>query len=444
MARTEDARDTALELLLAYQRRDAYINTLLPGSLERSGLDRRDRALVTELVQGTVRMLRTLDWALSLHSKRELLSLDPEVLWILRLACYQLLFMDTPDYAAVDTGASLARSHSGEGAVAFVNAVLRALARGRGSLPWPDRATDPESYLEVRYSHPRWVVDMWVRELGLEKTESLCSAGNTPQPVSLRCNLAKVSREAVSATLAGAGAAVTLSDIVPEGLLLKGGGSIAELEEYRSGLFAVQDQGAILVGHAVDPEPGMSVLDVCAAPGGKANHLAELMGNEGRVVAIDVSPARLALVEQSARRLGNTILTTRAMDATNASVAFGEKFDRVLVDAPCSGLGTLARRPDIRWRKSEADIEGLRLLQSELLADASKLVAPGGLLVYSTCTISERENERVVEEFMACEHGFEPAPAGVLESLGGGRYFVQLLPDTHGCDGTFIARMRRS
>ena len=236
---------------------------------------------------------------------------------------------------------------------------------------------------------------------------------------------------------------MTVSGMVPEGLLLKGSGPIADLEGFDRGYFSVQDQGAILVGHAVAPLPGMTVLDMCAAPGGKANHLAELMLNEGTVLALDKNESRLALVAESAARLGNGAVTTRVVDATRASESIRERFDRVLVDAPCSGLGTLARRPDVRWRKREGDLEGLTLLQREILAEGAKMVAPGGLLVYSTCTISKAENEGVVEAFLDGTRGFEPDGPGALERLAEGARFIQLYPDSHGCDGTFIARLRR-
>lgn len=443
MPRSEDARGLALEVLLAYQRRDAYLNALLFSALSRSALDRRDRALVTELVQGTVRMLRTADWALEPFSNRDLSSLDPEVLWILRLSAYQLLFTDVPDYAAVDSGATLARSHSGAGAVAYVNAVLRALAAEKGSLTWPDPERDPAGYLEIRYSHPRWLAEVWLRELGYEKAESVCVADNSARPVSVRCNLSRAPRDALAKSILSGGGSAVLSEMVPEGLLLKGTGPVTGLEEFERGLLSVQDQGAILVGHAVAPEPGMSVLDVCAAPGGKANHLAELMHNEGTVLALDVNASRLALVDESAARLGNRIVATRVADATRASESISDGFDRVLVDAPCSGLGTLSSKPDVRWRKSEADLAELARLQAAILTEAAKMVAPGGLMVYSTCTISKAENEGVVERFLQGDRGFEPAGPGALERVAGGADFIQLFPDTHGCDGTFIARLRR-
>jgi len=438
----EDARDLSLRMLLDYERRDAYLNLLLSSSLESSVLDRRDRAFVTELVQGTVRIMGTLDWALEKFSDRDLDSLDPALLWILRLSAYQMLFMAVPDHAACDQGVRMALRRVGRGGAAYANGVLRAMARGRGDLAYPDPGTDFAHYLQVKYSHPRWVVDMWIDELGEERAESLCEADNVPRPISIRCNLLKTSRDELVSLLQERGFEAGISPLVPEGILLSGGGSPGATQEFNAGYFAVQDQGSILVGHAVSAQPRMHVLDTCAAPGGKSNHLAELMHNDGKILALDVNAGRLSLVERTARRLGNNIIEARAMDATRVSSSINERFDRVLVDAPCTGLGTLYRRPDVRWRKSAGDVEELSKLQLDLLTEGARMLKRGGLLVYSTCTISMRENKLQVEKFLETNHGFSPLDAGsLLPGSLNGRY-LQLYPDVHGCDGIFIAVLR--
>ena len=439
----EDARNLSLRVLLDYERRDAFLNLLLSSSLELSVLDRRDRAFVTELVQGTVRMKVNLDWALAKFSDRDLDSLDPALLWILRLSAYQMLFMAVPDHAACDQGVRMARRQLGRGGAAYTNGVLRSLARGRGNLAYPDPETDFANYLRVKYSHPRWVVDMWIDELGMERAESLCEADNVSRAVSIRCNLLKTDRNALISLLQERGFQVGISPMVPEGILLSGGGSPVATREFNAGYFAVQDQGSILVGHAVSTRPGMRVLDMCAAPGGKSNHMAELMHNDGRILAIDVNAGRLALVERTSRRLGNKIIETIAMDATLASSSINERFDRVLVDAPCTGLGTLSRRPDARWRKSPGDVEELSRLQHDLLTEGARMLNRGGLLVYSTCTISMRENKLQVEKFLETNHGFSPLDVGALLPAGLNGRYLQLYPDVHGCDGIFIAVLRR-
>lgn len=437
------SRETALDVLLDYSRRDAFVPLLLSSRLSTSGLDRRDRAFTTELVQGTIRMKGTLDWALSAFSSRPLETLDGQVLWLLRLAAYQVLFTRVKDYAACDTAADIAGRRSGKGAASYVNGVIRALVRGKESLVYPNPRTEPVRYLETRYSHPGWIVEMWIRELGFELTEEICRADNRKVTLCVRANLLKVEREELARRLRDGGFEVEPSKLVPEGLLVGGGGNPAEMPEYDEGLFSVQDQGSIVVGYALDLEPGMEVLDACAAPGGKANHAAELMGNRGRVLAVDTNEQRLAIVDRAAHRLGNTIVKTLQMDATRMPGRIEEGFDRVLVDAPCTGLGTLARRPDVRWRKRPSDVERLPELQGSLLRSSAKMVRPGGLLVYSTCTISRRENEDAVERFMRENTGFTARDVSGMVESGGGAPFLRLLPNPHGCDGMFIAVMER-
>ncbi len=430
------ARLCAVEVLTEYGRTGAYLNGLLFSHLSGCSLDRRDRALVTELVQGTVRMMGALDRVLARFSTRELADIDPGVMWILRLAAYQVMYTDIPDYAACDLAADLARVREGERTVGFVNGVMRALVRGLPTFQWP-RPEDPVAFLEARYSLPRWIVEMWLEELGAEAAEKVCAASAGQPPLSLRCNLLRTTRAELQSGLEAAGARVENGKLAPEALLVKGSGPVAEMEEYRRGLFSVQDQGAIAVGRLVSPEPGAGALDLCAAPGGKANHLAEMMHNEGRVLAVDLDPSRLEKVKEAAARLGNSIVRTVAMDARRVRDGVEGCFDRVLVDAPCTGLGTLARRPDARWRKRPEDVERLAALQLELVLEAARMLGPGGLLVYSTCTVSRRENQGVVEAFLARSPGFEVVPSGT------GKY-LELYLSPEPCDGMFAAVLRRS
>ena len=437
----EEERSVSLGILSEYQRRDAYLGPLLSSRLRRSGLDIRQKSLVTELVQGTVRMLGNLDWAIRRFSSRRLDSVDPGVLWILRLSAYQLMYTDVPDYAACDMAARLTRKNVGESPVPYVNGVLRALARGMDGLNYPEPADDPAGYLEVRYSHPRWIVEMWIDELGFEKAESVCRADNLPPSVSIRCNLTRVDRTTLADSLKRKGIEVETGEVTPEALLIRGSGPLDALDEYKRGWFAVQDQGAMLVGHRMDVRPGMRVCDMCSAPGGKSNHLAELVGNEGHILALDKSEGRLEMVMEAARRLGNSIIETRVVDATAAGVSVDGLFDRVLLDAPCSGLGTLTRRPDIRWRRQPGDIDRLAALQLSMIAQGAMLVRTGGALIYSTCTISRAENEDVVLSFLGEHPEFEAeGPGAPGEDVPP---FTLLLPGGDRCDGTFIAVLRR-
>lgn len=437
-----EARRQALRILWDYSEKDAYLNLVLRECLRGSSLDRRDRALVTEIVQGTVRMLLNLDWRLCSYSSRPLDAVEPRVLWVLRASAYQMCYMSVPAYAACDLASTITREEFGSGAAGYVNAVLRSMARADEGPSYPEPSIDPVGHLSLRNSHPRWLVEMWLEELGYGTARALCEADNRSLPVSVRCNLSRVSRDEAASVLEERGIEVEYSSIVPEGLLLKGGGSIAAMKEYQDGLISVQDEGAILVGHVVAPRAGMRVLDMCAAPGGKANHMAELMGNRGTVVAVDRSEARLAYVEKSAARLGNRIIRTVATDATRADTRLEGDFDRVLVDAPCSGLGTLSRRPDVRWRKSPDDVDRLTELQASLLGAGAERLERGGILVYSTCTISGRENRLMIEGFLRRRRDFEVVD---LSYLTGGEEgpFIQLFPHLHGCDGFFIAAVTR-
>lgn len=436
------ARRLALDILIEYHRKDAYLNVLLASRLERSELERRDRALVTELVQGTVRMRGNLDFSLARFTERPLDEVDAGILWLLRLAAYQVLFTSVPDYAACDIATGIASEKFGRSRAGYVNGVMRAFTRGKEGVEYADASKDPAGYLEAKYSHPRWICEKWVRELGFDEAESLCAADNVARAVSLRTNLSRTAREELKRKLEAAEIEVEESRLVPEGLLARRTGSLGDLTAYRDGLFAVQDEASMLVGHAVAPEPGMRVLDMCAAPGGKTNHMAELMCGRGEVLALDINRRRLALVTREAARLGNRNVRTMTMDARNASVAMEERFDRVLVDAPCSGLGTLARRPDTRWRRSPDDLEGLVSLQRELIEAGAEMTIPGGVMVYSTCTVSREENEDQVGSFLERSPSFSPSESKALPETGG--TFTRLMPDAHGTDGMFIAVLKKS
>ncbi|MBU1672226.1 MAG: 16S rRNA (cytosine(967)-C(5))-methyltransferase RsmB [Actinobacteria bacterium] len=428
----EPSRRTALEAILEYHSRGTYIDAALAAVLRDTGLDRRDRAFVTELTLGTVRMKGYLDWAIAHFSDREPSSIDDPLLWVLRLSAYQVLLMDVPDHAACDTGVSLAASIAGRGAGSYANAVLRALVRGREGLVLPDRDAEPLRYLEVHYSMPPWICGLFADEHGLDRAESLLAASNVQPPVTLRCNLMRTTREEMLERLEASGALAEPAPLVPEGILVRKGGSPALLPGYDEGLFAVQDQGSMMVGRLVAPEPGMRILDLCAAPGGKANHMAELMEGRGEVLALDCDPIRCEMVAETAARLGNTIVRTEVMDALEVDPERLGTFDRVLLDAPCSGLGTMARRADLRWRKERSDVARLAAIQSDLLDAASRMVADGGVLVYSTCTISRAENENVA----SCKR--------VRHYCTNGEEFTYVMPDTDRCDGMFIARFARS
>ena len=445
--RPVSARAVALECLLAVEGKGSYLNQALSQTLRAYALERRDRDLATELCYGVERRRLTLDWAVDLYLARgRRLSLPVRTL--LRLGAYQLLFLDrVPPYAAVDETVALTRRKAGEGAAKLVNAVLRRLAADRTDLPWPDEATDTVRALSVRYSHPQWLVERWLSRFGYDEAVALMTANNGEAPLGIRVNRLRSTPPAVQALLASAGVTAEPSELCDDFLLVQGGSDPGQLPGFRDGLFTPQDVASGLVAKAVAPVPGAHVVDACAGAGTKSCHLAELMAGEGQVTACDLYDHKLRLVALAAQRLGIDTIRTVLCDARRLSEGVGE-VDAVLVDAPCTGLGTIRRRPDLRWRRQPEDIHELSRLQKEILAGAALAVRPGGVLVYSTCTTEPEENEQVVSWFLHEWPSFRleelrhywPERAALAQVVPGVAHFW---PHKHGTDGFFVARMRR-
>ncbi len=410
----------------------AYAQVLVPSMLRDSNLRDRDRAFATDLVYGTVRAQRRLDDLVTRAAKRPLHRLDPPVRAALRLGAYQLLH-DVPRHAAVSetVDALAARSPRARG---FGNAVLRALTRL--GPPWPEPPTDA-----VALSYPDWLVEWLARDLGEADALAALVAMNEPAAMTLRPNPREVTADALEAELAGAGVNVERGALVTDALIVRGIGDPAVLPAVRDGRATPQDQASQALVAVLDPRPGEWIADVAAAPGGKATAIAERVGADGAVVALDIDAGRLRLVTEASDRLGLESVYPVVADGRALPLAAG-RFDRVLLDAPCSGLGVLRRRPDARWRVSESSIGELAALQRELLAAASALVRPGGVLVYSVCTLTRAETIDVDE--WAAQHldGFDalPPPSSPWEPLGRG---ALLLPQAAGTDGMFVLALRR-
>lgn len=437
------AREAALEILLAVEK-GAYSNLALTQTLKGQTFSTRDRALITELVYGTVKTRNTLDWALERFLPRGLASVGEPIHNILRLGAYQLLYLDrVPPSAAVNEAVELAKKYGPPRKSPLVNAVLRNLIRNL-PLVYPPLDTEPVAHLSLKYSHPSWLVARWLSEFGLEATRKLLQFNNSPGPTVLRVNRLKNNRAQVLEQLAWEGIKGVPSQLTPEGILLQSQVAVGELAVFKEGAVTVQEEGSMLVGHAVDPGPNSFVLDACAAPGGKATHLAELMGDEGTVLALDPHPHRVELVEKAARRLNLTSVKALKGDARQAAQLYPQKADYILVDAPCSGLGVLRRLPDARWRKKPEQLQELPQLQLAILLGAVGALKPGGVLVYSTCSLAGEENGQVAD---ALE---QQVPGLVAEDLRGHlpSQFpktgsrIQLLPQEDGTDGFFMARWR--
>jgi 16S rRNA (cytosine967-C5)-methyltransferase len=424
---------------------DAYADRLLDALGDRARLPARDRGLATELVLGTLRWQRRLDWTLARVSRRRLDELTPWVRALLRLTAYQLAFLDRiPPWAAVHEAVELAKRRRAAGASAFVNGVLRTLAGM--PRPWPlPTAGDPIEALALRASHPTWLVERWWGRYGPAEAEALAVSMNEAPPVVLRANTLRTAPPTLAAILDEAGVRATPTRFAPEGFVLDRVGDLRELRPLSDGRAAVQDEAAILVGHALAPRPGDTVADVCAAPGTKTTHLAALMANQGRIVAADRHPGRLDVLRAAAARLGATIVEPRLGDAQTLAQDVGPVCDRVLVDAPCSNLGVLRRNPDGKWRRRPEDFVTLAAAQAAILDAAASLVRPGGVLVYATCSLEPEENAAVVAELLARRPDFDPdpLPATVPPACRTAPHILQMGPHRHGSDGFTAHRLRR-
>jgi len=445
-------RELAFHLLKEIEE-GAYANLVLDQTFRLSKyLTSLDRGLITELVYGTVKYRAKLDWLIKQTVKNVgKLEIGPRIL--LRLSFYQLLFMDKiPPFAVTNEAVKLAKKYFHSGVASLINGVLRNYLRHPENIVLPDAQKDPLEYLEIVYSHPRWMLERWLDRYGWEKTKKICEFNNTPAELWIRTNTLKCSRQELALRLKGEGCKFRLSLLVPEGILLQSAPPLASLRSFQEGLFTVQDESSMLVAHVLNPQPKQCVLDVCAGPGGKTTHLAQLMKNQGEILACDLHRHRLRLVKNNAERLGIEIIKTKLLDATSIDQELKREYSLVLVDAPCSGLGVLRRRPDSRWRKQPEEVKELAVLQLQILDSVYHLLAPGGRIIYSTCTIEPEENVEVIKQFLA-EHpemeSFDLTPSlpytattkAEKEELKSGQR--QFLPFQDGMEGIFIAGVRK-
>lgn len=444
------ARGMAVQMLTRVEVEGAYSNLLLQNNIGRL-TDPRDRQFVTLLVNGVLKHKITLDYALRKYLSKPMSVLPHEVRAILRIGAFQLLYVDkVPHAVAVNESVELAKGlpkYTG-----LVNVVLRKVMNTAWEFTWPDSKRETVRYLSVRYSHPEWMIQRWLKRWGLEETEALCLANNEPAHTWIRTNTLKISRENLRDRLIEEGITVELGTRIPESLRIQNFGALDGLESFREGLFTVQDESSQLVAHVLNPKPGQRVLDACSAPGGKATHLAQLMENKGEIIAFDIHSHKLDLIQQLTQRLGITIVEPQLGDARDLPGVRIYSQQRVLVDAPCSGLGVLRRRADLRWQREEQDLKEFPSLQLAILERAASCVDVGGDLVYSTCTTEPEENFEVVKKFRSEHTAFEPVNLVEylpfeLENLRdiqqANKGMLQILPNRHGMDGFFMAKFRR-
>lgn len=438
---TDKPREKALQILCSIEQ-GSFADTLLDQA--RLQFDHRDSAFILELVYGVCRRRSRLDWALEQFSAQPLSRTDLRTRNILRLAAYQMLHLDkVPVSAAVNTATELAK-HQGRKS-GYVNGVLRNLDRRRREITEPS-GKDEVRRLSILHSHPSWLVRRWVTRFGAERAEALLEENNKAAPLVIRTNILRTTRDELKASLQAEGAVVSETQYSPAGLEMRLSPGLRMLGAYGKGWFMIQDEAAQLIARMVDPQPGEIVLDACAAPGGKATHLAELMRNSGSVVALEKDPGRMKRIKENISRLGTDIIKPALGDARTYKKGF---FDKILVDAPCSGLGVLRRHPDGRWNKTEETIRERAALQRHILANCASLLKPGGVLVYSTCTTEPEENEEIIGAFLRehpdafflddpGQHLPEPARRFVDE-----RFFFRTFHIDTSLDGFFAARMIR-
>ena len=434
MSKKTSSRTIALDILLEIGSSQKYAVDLLDEKLSQTLPDVREAALATELVYGTIRMRGTLDWIIKEFSARPLSEIGPVALNCLRLGIYQLHYLDKiPDYAAVNESVNLAKMRGNPGAGRFVNAILRKFLEKMDRLRFPERDRDPIQYIAVTYSCPHFLVERWAKRYRTEQTEDICRVNNIPPPLFVRTNTLKISRKELDDRLRDEGIKTESIGEVPVALRLLNCPAPSALPSFREGLFYVQDLTAMKVVYHLKPQQNENILDLCAAPGGKATFIAQQMQKSGTVIACDSDPARTAKIDENLKRLDIPNVTVITCDAAELLETYRKTpFDRVLVDAPCSNTGVLRRRVEARWRLSKSDFERLPKLQLELLDIASQMVKVDGVLLYNTCSIDPSENEDVARKFLSNHKEFRIN----LEQT--------YLPEEDGGDGGYIARFVRS
>lgn len=441
-------RELALAVLLEAGKKEQKSSQLIHSVLEKyQYLPRQDRAFFTRLCQGTLEYRLQLDYILDVYSRVPARKMKPVVREILRMAVYQLKYMDSiPDSAAVNEAVKLAGRKGLPQLKGFINGVLRAAARGLQELSWPEK-TDRVRFLSVRYSMPEYLVEKWLKELGAEATENMLRAFLLEEPLTVRIRGGSTERENALEELREQGVLAEKAPYVQSAYYLKKYDKLEKLTAFRRGRLQVQDVSSMLAAEAAAPAEGSLILDLCAAPGGKSLYLADLAGEGSLVIARDLTPGKVQLIRENADRCGAGQVRPEQWDACETDPEMIEKADTVLADVPCSGYGVIGRKPDIKYRASAEREDALVELQRKILTNAVAYVKPGGVLLYSTCTVNYAENQGnakwLAGNFPLEPESLDPFLPQELRTENTGRGFLQLLPGAHSCDGFFMARFRK-
>lgn len=442
-----NTRNIALTILQRIFQDQAYTHVAIDHYFKmHKGLSKQDRAFITRLVEGTVEHRITLDYIINQFSKTKTHKMKKIILYILRLAVYQIKYMDkVPISAICNEAVKLTKKRKFHPLAGFVNGVSRNIGRKLDEVVYPKEAHDPIQYLSIMYSFPEWLIGLWLKHYPYDTVKNMCENSNKTVDTTIRCNTTRTTANALKKELEAENITVVQGYLLDDALHIKDYDHLRAVQAFKEGKFSVQDESSMLVGHLASPKKGQRIMDVCAAPGGKSTHVAELMGNTGQVLARDIYPKKLELLEENVKRLHLKNVEIQAYNALEIDKDMVGQADIVLVDAPCSGLGIIRKKPDIRYNIHEADIKELVGLQKEILKVVQQYVKPEGILMYSTCTVNPEENQNNVTWFTR-NYPFDlvsiqdelPEPLEEDE-----RGMIQILPGFHHTDGFFIAKLKK-
>ncbi|HPN39022.1 MAG TPA: 16S rRNA (cytosine(967)-C(5))-methyltransferase RsmB [Melioribacteraceae bacterium] len=437
-------RGLAVKILNRIDRTDAYLDKLLDTEIKQSDFSGVDKALLFELVHGVMRMLNRIDWVLNGFYKGQFSKAIPNIKNALRVALYQILFLEKiPDYAAVNEAVEFIKKAQGQKAADLTNAILRNIIRSKDTIRYPDPAEDITVYFSVFYSHPIWLVKRWLNRYGQEFTEQLLISNNNKPTLNLRVNSLVTNIDELKSLLDKVELKYKDGLYLNDFLRMANLSNIADWEYFAKGYFSIQDESTGIPVSLLDVKPGDRILDLCAAPGGKTAYMSAKTENKGEIVALDKYESRIKVLQKNLSRL--KVSNVKYIEADALEYKDSELFDKILLDAPCSGLGTLTKKPDLKWKRELMDLKKLADLQYKLLEKGASLLKIGGDLVYSTCTIEPEENNEIVNRFLLEHNGYvlESAEGLINEKLVTKEGFVQALPNIHGIDGSFSAKIKR-
>lgn len=441
-----DARTLAVKVLTRVERTDAYLDKMIDYEIKTEQLNDYDKSLLNEICHGVIRWMRRLDWFLNGFYRGQWEKCMPEVKNTLRVALYQILFLNKiPDYAAVNEATEFIKRISTQKHADVVNGLLRTIIRTKEELVYPTREIDEVKYLGIMQSHPNWMVKRWIHRFGFDDAEKLAEANNKRPILTIRINTLKITKEDFFKRLSEKNILYRFCKYAENFVTLRLMSKIYLDEDFISGYYAIQDESAGLVSMLLNANENDLILDMCAAPGGKSTHLSQLLKNKGKIIAVDKYDAKIRKLKENSERLGVTNIEFVQDDAADfhTDIVSSERFDKILLDVPCSGLGVLSKKPDIRWKREIEDILNLARYQKKLLENAAKYLKPNGVIVYSTCTTEPEENFDVIKDFLANNPEFklDDASKYVSKDLVNAEGCIETFPHKHNIDGSFAARL---